>query len=78
MQPARHTLPTCRKPRWTIFREMMDLNYFGTVHMVKALVPAMVERGSGYIVNFSSGRRIPGAVRLCGVCSIQVRRQGVF
>ncbi len=38
-----------------IFREMMDLNYFGTVHMVKALVPAMLERGSGYIVNFSSG-----------------------
>lgn len=38
-----------------IFREMMDLNYFGTVHMAKALVPAMVERGSGYIVNFSSG-----------------------
>ena len=37
------------------FHEMMDLNYFGTVHMVKALLPAMLERGSGYIVNFSSG-----------------------
>jgi 3-dehydrosphinganine reductase len=38
-----------------IFREMMELNYFGTVHMVKAVVPDMLERGSGYIVNFSSG-----------------------
>ena len=38
-----------------IFREMMELNYFGTVHMVKALVPAMIERGGGYVVNFSSG-----------------------
>jgi 3-dehydrosphinganine reductase len=38
-----------------VFREMMDLNYFGTVHMVKAVVPAMIERGSGYIVTFSSG-----------------------
>ena len=38
-----------------VFREMMELNYFGTVHMVKALVPAMIERGSGYVVNFSSG-----------------------
>jgi 3-dehydrosphinganine reductase len=38
-----------------IFREMMDLNYFGIVHMVKALEPDMMERGSGYIVNFSSG-----------------------
>lgn len=38
-----------------IFRDMMTLNYFGTVHTVKALAPAMIERGSGYIVNFSSG-----------------------
>jgi 3-dehydrosphinganine reductase len=38
-----------------IFRDMMDLNYFGTLHMVKALVPEMIERGRGYIVNFSSG-----------------------
>jgi 3-dehydrosphinganine reductase len=38
-----------------IFHEMMDLNYFGTVHTIKALAPSMIERGSGYIVNFSSG-----------------------
>jgi 3-dehydrosphinganine reductase len=37
-----------------IFRSMMELNYFGTVHTVQAALPAMVERGSGYIVNFSS------------------------
>ncbi len=36
------------------FREMMDLNYFGTVHMVQAVLPSMLSRGSGYIVNFSS------------------------
>ncbi len=36
------------------YREMMDLNYFGAVHMVQALLPAMLTRGSGYIVNFSS------------------------
>jgi len=38
-----------------IFREMMDLNYFGIVHMVKALEPGMMQRGSGYVVNFASG-----------------------
>ena len=38
-----------------IFHDMMDLDYFGTVRMVKALLPAMLKRGSGYIVNFSSG-----------------------
>ena len=38
-----------------IFRDMMELNYFGIVHMVKALESEMIQRGSGYIVNFSSG-----------------------
>lgn len=33
---------------------MMDINYFGVVHMVKALLPAFLQRGSGYIVNIAS------------------------
>lgn len=37
-----------------IFREMMELNYFGSVHTVMALLPDMLARGSGYILNFSS------------------------
>jgi 3-dehydrosphinganine reductase len=37
-----------------VFDEMMNLNYFGTVNMVKAVLPAMLQRGSGYIVNISS------------------------
>jgi len=37
-----------------IFHWMMDVNYFGTVNVVKALLPGMIERGSGYIVNISS------------------------
>jgi 3-dehydrosphinganine reductase len=37
-----------------VFHEIMDINYFGTLHMVKALVPGMLERGSGHIVNISS------------------------
>lgn len=37
-----------------IFREMMEINYLGTVHVVKALLPAMLARGSGHIVNVSS------------------------
>ena len=38
-----------------VFHAMMDLDYFGTVNMVKALLPGMLERGSGHIVNISSG-----------------------
>src|ERR1700690_1880524 len=37
-----------------VFREMMDVDYFGTINMVKALLPHMLERGDGYIVNISS------------------------
>ncbi len=43
------------------FHEMMDLNYFGTIYMVKALLPAMLERGSGQIVNVSSMAGFVGA-----------------
>ncbi len=38
-----------------IFSWMMEVNYFGTVYMTKEVIPAMIKRGSGYIVNISSG-----------------------
>jgi 3-dehydrosphinganine reductase len=37
-----------------IFRQLMDVNYMGTVHVVKALLPGMIGRGSGTIVNICS------------------------
>ena len=37
-----------------VFRESMDVDYFGTLHPTKALTPLMIERGQGHIVNFSS------------------------
>ena len=36
------------------FREIMDINYLGTVHATKAVLPGMLERGNGTIVNISS------------------------
>jgi 3-dehydrosphinganine reductase len=38
-----------------VFHQMMDIDYFGTINMVKALLPGMLKRGSGHIVNISSG-----------------------
>lgn len=37
-----------------IFHWMMDVNYFGTVNVLKILVPGMQKRRSGAIVNMSS------------------------
>lgn len=37
-----------------IFRRMIDVNYLGTVYITKAILPGMMERHSGHIVNISS------------------------
>ncbi|MEJ2598161.1 MAG: SDR family oxidoreductase [Anaerolineales bacterium] len=37
-----------------IFRWMMDVNYLGTVYVNRAVVPGMIERKAGHIVNISS------------------------
>jgi 3-dehydrosphinganine reductase len=34
-----------------IFHNLIEVNYLGTVNVVKATVPAMIARGSGHIVN---------------------------
>jgi 3-dehydrosphinganine reductase len=33
---------------------MIEINYFGTLHVLKAALPSMAARGSGYVVNISS------------------------
>ena len=37
-----------------VYREQMEINYLGTVHATKAVLPGMLQRGSGDIVNISS------------------------
>lgn len=36
------------------FEWMMDINYFGTVYTTHALLPSMLKRGSGHLINISS------------------------
>lgn len=37
------------------FSDVVDINIKGTFHVIRSFLPAMIERGSGVIVNFSSG-----------------------
>ncbi len=37
-----------------IFHWLMDINYFGTLHVLKCLIPMLVAQGSGTVVNISS------------------------
>ncbi len=46
-------------PLWKVpaeeFSEIVDVNIKGVVNVIRHFLPAMMERGSGVIVNFSSG-----------------------
>jgi 3-dehydrosphinganine reductase len=37
-----------------VFERLMQVNYLGTVYVTAAVLPAMMERGSGHIINISS------------------------
>jgi 3-dehydrosphinganine reductase len=37
-----------------LFHWMMDINYFGTVNIIKSFLPGMIHRHSGHVINISS------------------------
>ncbi len=44
----------------TDFEEAMAVNYFGTLHVLRAVLPAQRARGSGHVVLVSSGAGLTG------------------
>ena len=49
-----------------IFHSLMEINYYGTVHVLKILVPEMIERGSGTVLNISSQAGFAGVFGYSG------------
>lgn len=43
-----------------VFRATMEIDYFGTLHAVRAVVPGMIERRSGSVVGISSAAGLLG------------------
>ncbi|MEA3345503.1 MAG: SDR family oxidoreductase [Chloroflexota bacterium] len=41
-----------------VFHDLMDTNYFGTLHAIRAVLPLLKKNGGGFIVNISSGAGI--------------------
>jgi short-subunit dehydrogenase len=39
---------------FSVYRQLMEVNYFGLIALTKAVLPSMVERGGGSIVSISS------------------------
>ena len=48
--------------KWEVFRQVVELNLFGTLHCIHAVLPGMIEADYGKIINITS------LVGLKGVC----------
>lgn len=57
-------------------RRMMDTNYFGAVHCIQAVLPQMLERGEGTIVNVGSIVGLMGYARMSGYCATKFALTG--
>jgi short-subunit dehydrogenase len=57
-------------------RTMMDTNFFGAVWCTQAVLPAMLERGSGAIVNVASIAGLMGYARMGGYCATKFALAG--
>jgi 2-hydroxycyclohexanecarboxyl-CoA dehydrogenase len=55
----RHPFLDVSEEEW---RRVIDVNLTGTFLCCQAVAPHMIERGSGKIVNFASGRGVAGAI----------------
>jgi short-subunit dehydrogenase len=59
-----------------VLRSMMDTNYFGAVWCTQAVLPQMLARGAGSIVNVASITGIMGYARMGGYCATKFAMVG--
>lgn len=60
----------------SVAQKLMDLDYFGTVYVTKACLPAMIERRSGHIVNISSAYGFLGGYGYSAYCAAKYAVRG--
>jgi all-trans-retinol dehydrogenase (NAD+) len=58
-------------------RRMMEVNYMGYVWMMQAVVPEMVKRGSGHVVNICSVAGKVGTAKMGGYCATKFAGIGI-
>lgn len=59
------------------FHSLVDVNISGVYHVIRAFVPAMISRGSGVIVNFSSGRGRSTSPNVAPYCATKWAIEGM-
>ena len=58
------------------FRQQIEVNYLGTVYMTRAVVPGMIARGSGHVVNVVSAGALLGVYGYTGYCGSKFAVRG--
>jgi len=68
-------------PLWEVsaaeFDQVIDVNIKGVANVIRHFVPAMIARGSGVIVNFSSGWGRSTAARVAPYCATKCAIEGL-
>ncbi len=68
-------------PLWKVpadeFSRVIDINIKGVTNVIRAFAPAMIERGSGVIVNFSSGWGRSAAADVAPYCASKFAIEGL-
>lgn len=70
-----------KAPLWEVpaseFDLVIDVNIKGVTHVIRAFVPAMIARGSGLVVNFSSGWGQQTAPEVAPYCATKFAIEGL-
>jgi NAD(P)-dependent dehydrogenase (short-subunit alcohol dehydrogenase family) len=68
-------------PLWEVpadeFSEVIDVNVKGAVNVIRRFLPAMIERGRGVVVNFSSWWGREGAAEVAPYCATKWAIEGL-
>ena len=80
-QPSCHLTSTQRAGRFLeqdleVFESTMDVNFYGTVRVLKAALPSMVDRREGEVVLISSAAAVCGALCKDHCCGWHAPRTG--
>ena len=59
-----------------VIESMMRINYLGAVYGTREVLPSMIARGSGHIVNVSSVAGMIGSLNLAGYCASKFAMNG--
>ena len=71
----------CNAPLWAVpaaeFSAVVEVNIIGVANVIRHFVPAMIERGTGVIVNFSSGWGRYTAAEVAPYCATKFAIEGM-